>query len=183
MRSHQIQSQHRLGRYLARRSAGLVASPFPCTEHCITSCVVAALLFLSAAQIVAAETVVVADKDDQSSFVLADKVAALPPSEKHRLEQLLLISGNYDHLLDGIGIDSVSDIEAVLLDENTSSDKSFETVSNDQSSDSQETRLPSSRKLQPALLVSACSAPADDPKAEFHTTTGRGLRHGGDGAC
>ena len=31
-----------------------------------------------------------------ASFVLADKVAALSPSEKHRLEQLLLISGRYD---------------------------------------------------------------------------------------
>ena len=40
--------------------------------------------------------VVNAAPSSPASFVLADKVAALSPSEKHRLEQLLLISGRYD---------------------------------------------------------------------------------------
>ena len=134
-----------------------------------------ALLLSSAAQIVA-ETVVPDKADDDidksSSFVLADRAAAFSPPEQHRLEQLLLRPLDF-----GIGIDT--DIEAVLLDEATSSDNSdtlFETTSDNQSSYSQARHPSSRRNLQPALLVAACSVPEDDPKAEFHTTTGRGLR-------
>ena len=136
------------------------------------------LLLSSAAQIVAVETVV-PDKDDDdigksSSFVLADRAAALSPPEQHRLEQLLLRPLDFD-----IGIDT--DIEAVLLGEdistsNDDNDKSFETASDNQSSDGKSVHHSSRRNLQPALLVAACAAPEDDPKAEFHTTTGRGLR-------
>ena len=132
------------------------------------------LLLLSAAQIVVAKTTVAPeDNDDKfSSFVLADRAAALSPPQQHRLEQLLLRPLDFD-----IGIDT--DIEAVLLDEDTSSDyidTSFETTSDNQSSYSQARHSSSRRNLQPALLVAACSVPEDDPKAEFHTTTGRGLR-------
>ena len=52
-----------------------------------------------------------------ASFVLADKVAALSPSEKHRLEQLLLIGGRYDLSLN-VNIEDV--IEAVEGSDNTS---------------------------------------------------------------
>ena len=139
----------------------------------------AALLILSsAAKIVAAKTTVAPeDNDDKfSSFVLADRAAALSPPEQYRLEQLLLISGNnYDHLLDNIGSDVDVDIEAVLFDEATSSDNS-ETTPDNQSSDGKSAHHSSRRNLQPALLVAACAVPEDDPKAEFHTTTGRGLR-------
>ena len=52
-----------------------------------------------------------------ASFVLTDKVAALSPSEKHRLEQLLLISGRYDLSLN-VNIEDA--IEAVEGSDNTS---------------------------------------------------------------
>ena len=52
-----------------------------------------------------------------ASFVLADKVAALSPSEKHRLEQLLLIGGRYDLSLN-VNIEDA--IEAVEGSDNTS---------------------------------------------------------------
>ena len=52
-----------------------------------------------------------------ASFVLTDKVAALSPSEKHRLEQLLLIGGRYDLSLN-VNIEDA--IEAVEGSDNTS---------------------------------------------------------------
>ena len=52
-----------------------------------------------------------------ASFVLTDKVAALSPSEKHRLEQLLLISGRYDLSLN-VNIEDA--VEAVEGSDNTS---------------------------------------------------------------
>ena len=51
-----------------------------------------------------------------ASFVLTDKVSALSPSEKHRLEQLLLISGRYDLSLN-VNIEDA--IEAVKGSDNT----------------------------------------------------------------
>ena len=61
--------------------------------------------------------VVNAAPSSPASFVLADKVAALSPSEKHRLEQLLLISGRYDLSLN-VNIEDA--IEAVEGSDNTS---------------------------------------------------------------
>ena len=51
-----------------------------------------------------------------ASFVLADKVAALSPSEKHRLEQLLLISGRYDLALNVNIEDAIEAVEGSDID-------------------------------------------------------------------
>ena len=77
----------------------------------------AAYLLVSAAKQAKVKANTVNAPPPPASFVLADKVAALSPSEKHRLEQLLLISGRYDLSLN-VNIEDA--IEAVEGSDNTS---------------------------------------------------------------